>query len=187
MRKLTTIVTLVALLVMASVCWAQRNPQGPGSFDFQRCHHKDKPGPGIGMGVHTDRPGMQMILAVADEIKLTDDQKAKMEKMLVDFQLAKVDQRAKVKKAGIRLKALMHDESADENEIMATIDEVTRLKADLQKMRYRHQREIHKLLTDEQIDKLKELRKEKMKKFKGLHGGRGPGEPGMGFGSGSGD
>jgi len=117
---------------------------------------------------------------------LTDEQKARLEKMLVDFQLAKVDQRAKVKKAGIRLRALKHDESANENEVMAAFDEVARMKADLHKMCYRHHREARNLLTDDQIDKLKELHKERMKKckgpYQGPHGGKGPGGAGMGFG-----
>ena len=186
MRKLTTI-TLAALLVMSAVSWAQHGPQGPGRCDFQRGHHPDRPGRGMGMGMHADTPGIGMILAVADEINLTDEQKEKLERMMVDFKLAKVDQRAKVEKAKIRLKVLKRDENANENEVMATIDEVARMKADLHKMCYRHHREVRSLLTDEQIDKLKELRKERMKKHKGPRQGprhgMGPGGPGYGLGS----
>ena len=181
MRKLMSL-TLAALLVMSSVALAQPGWGGRGHCDSPGWHHPERPRLGQGMGMRDGMPGVQMILAAADDIKLTDEQKARLEKMQVDFQLAKVDQRAKVKKAGIRLRALKHDESANENEVMAAIDEVARMKADLHKMRYRHQRGIHNLLTDEQIDKLKELCKEKMKKFKGPHGGKGTGGPGMGFG-----
>jgi len=174
--------TLAALLVASSVSWAQSGPHGGGHWDRPGWCHPDKPGSGRCMGMRDGMPGVQMILAAADDIKLTDEQKVRLEKMLVDFQLAKVDQRAKVKKAGIRLRALKRDKSANENEVMAAIDEVARMKADLHKMRYRHQRGIHNLLTDDQIDKLKELRKVRMKKFKGPHGGKGTGGPGMGFG-----
>ena len=181
MRKLMSF-TLAVLLVVSSVSWAQRGPREGGHCDRPGWHHPDRPGPERGTEMRDGMPGVQMILAAADDIKLTDEQKARMEKILVDFQLAKVDQRAKVKKAGIRLRTLKRDKSVNENEVMAAIDEVARMKADLHKMRYRHQRGIHNLLTDEQIDKLKELRKERMKKFKGPHGGMGPGGPGMGFG-----
>jgi Spy/CpxP family protein refolding chaperone len=174
--------TLAALLVTSSVALAQSGWGGRGHCDSPGWHHPEKPRLGQGMGMRDGRPGVQMILAAADDIKLTDEQKARLEKMLVDFQLAKVDQRARVKKAGIRLRALKRDKSANENEVLSAIDEVARMKADLHKMRYRHQREIHNLLTDEQIDKLKELRKVRMKKFKGRHGGMGPGGAGMGFG-----
>ncbi len=185
MRKLMCF-TLAALLATSSVSWAQRGPHGGGHGDRPGWCHPDKPGSVGGMGMRDGMSKVRMILAAADDIKLTDEQKARLEKMQVDFQLAKVDQRAKVKKAGIRLRALKRDKSANENEVMAAIDEVARMKADLHKMRYRHQREIHNLLTDEQIDKLKELRKVRMKKFKGAykgtHGEKGTGGPGMGFG-----
>jgi len=185
MRKLLSF-TLAALLVMSSVALAQPGWGGRGHGDGPTWNHPERPRLGQGMGMRDGMPGVRMILAAADDIKLTDEQKARMEKMLVDFQLAKVDNRANIKKAEIRLRTLKRDKSANENEVMASIDEVARMKADLHKMRYRHHREIYNLLTDEQIDKLKELRKERMKKFKGAHkgphGGMGPGGPGMGFG-----
>lgn len=124
-----------------------------------------------------------MILAVSDEISLTAAQKEKLEQMLVDFNLEKVDQQAMVKKAKIRLRALMRDENAGEREVMTAIDDMSRLKADLHKMRYRHHNEIRDLLTDKQINRLKELRKERQTKCKGQRPGmrRGHGGPGYGF------
>ena len=104
-----------------------------------------------------------------------------LETMMVEFKLAKVDQQAKVEKAEIRLRALKHDKNSNESEVMAAIDETACMKADLHKMRYRHQREIHNLLTDEQIDKLKELRKERMKKCEKPHRCMGFGEGKMKF------
>ncbi len=123
-----------------------------------------------------------MILAAADDIKLTDEQKARLEKMLVDFKLMLVDQRAKVQKAEIRLLALKRDQNAVESEVMAAIDEVARTKAELHKMHYRHRSEVHDLLTDGQIDRLQELRKERTRKLKGPRGGIDTGGAGMGFG-----
>lgn len=181
MRKLMSF-TLAVLLVASSVSWAQRGPHGGGHCDRPGWHHPDRPGPFRCMEMRDGPPGVRMILAAADEINLTDDQKARLEKMVVEFELAKVDQRAKVEKGEIRLKALMHDENADENEVMVAIDEVARTKAGLHKMRYRHHREIRGLLTDRQIDKLKKLRKEGMKKRKGSRHGMGPGGAGIGFG-----
>jgi Spy/CpxP family protein refolding chaperone len=126
-------------------------------------------------------PGIKMLLAVADEINLTSDQKDKLKKLMVDFKLAQVDQKAKVKKAEIKLRALMRDEDANDSEVMTAIDEVARLKAELQKLRYRHRKEVRSLLTAEQIEKLKELRKERREMMPEHHLGMGPGGPGYGF------
>jgi Spy/CpxP family protein refolding chaperone len=174
---------LVALLAISSVSWAQRGLNEGGHYDRQGWHDCDSPDPGRGMGMRDGMPGVRMILAAADDIKLTDDQKAKLEKMLVEFKLAEVDQRAKVEKAEIRLRALKLDKSAIESEVLAAIDEAASMKADLHKMHYRHQREVHNLLTDEQLDKLKELRKERMKKRQEPHHGMGPDEGRMRFDS----
>jgi Spy/CpxP family protein refolding chaperone len=181
MRRLMSFM-LAALLVTTSVSWAQRSPHGGGQCDRPGWHHPERPRLGQGMGMRDGMPGVRMILAAAEDIKLTDNQKAKLEKMKVEFKLAEVDQRAKVEKAEIKLRALKLDKSAIESEVLAAIDEATLMKADLHKMRYRHQREVRNLLTDEQLDKLKELRKERVKKFQKPHQGMGRGEGRMGFG-----
>ncbi len=166
MKKLMYL-TLAALLVMSSMALADPGCRGQGAVDRPGWHRPDGQCPGHPMGMRDGGPGLKMLLTVADEINLTDEQKGKLEQMMVDFNLKKVDQRAKIEKAEIRLRALMRDEKANENEVLATIDEVARVKADLHKMRYQHRKEVRSLLTDEQAAKLKELRKARMKKCQG--------------------
>jgi Spy/CpxP family protein refolding chaperone len=180
MTLLAATVLAVSSTVSAQPGWqARRGSDQPGR------HQADKPGFGRGMGMGHGLPGPGMLLQVADEISLTEAQKEKLEQMMVDFSLEKVDLRAELEKAQIKLQALMRDDKARETEVNAAIDDATRLKGELQKMRYRHHKEIRSLLTDKQIDRLKELRKEKQGKRKGAHpgmkSGMGHGSPGIGF------
>lgn len=189
MRKLT-LTTLIALLALASFAVAQ--PGGPG---HGKCGHPGMGpghGKGMGMGMKDGFPGVRMILMFEDEINLTADQKAKLEQMMVNHRLERIDKKALVKKAQVKLRALMMDENAPESKVMAAIDEVARLKADMRKMQYRHHQAVRSVLTSDQIDKLQTLRKERMERCrkpgmgpghgKGMGMGMGPCGQGMGYG-----
>jgi len=173
--------SLAALLGLSTMAFAGPGGGGQGCCDASKGPHSKMSGPCPDMRMHAGKPGVGMILKAADEIKLTEDQKGKLQQMAVVFELEKVDRHASVKKAEIKLRALMKDEKADENNVMNAIDEVARLKADLHKMLYRRHREIRNLLTDEQLNKLKELRKERKKECRGMKEGPHHGM-GMGFG-----
>ncbi|MFQ6007721.1 MAG: Spy/CpxP family protein refolding chaperone [Candidatus Zixiibacteriota bacterium] len=179
--KRVMILTIAAMLVSMTVVSAQPCIGGRGCCDRAGWNHPGKPGPGHGMGMPDGHDGQMMILKHADEIGLTDAQKEKLEQMIVDFNLEKVDLQAELKKAKIKLQALLRKEDARETEVYTAIDDATRLKAELHKMRYRHHKAIRNLLTDKQIDRLKELRKERREKMRGPHPGMGPGGPGFGF------
>ena len=176
MKKLLTL-TLILALAATTVVMAQPAPRGGGNCD----------GPGFGpqggkhhgMGMHKrDGAGLRMILAHGDEIGLTDQQREQLEKMQFDFQTQRVDQKASLEKAEIKLRTLMRDE-ADEAQVMAAIDNVSKLKADMQKMRYKHRMEAKSVLTEDQATKLKELRKNCRDFNKQRPGGQGRG-PGFG-------
>jgi len=169
--------TVAGLLVLSSVTLAQPSRGGRGQPDQPAWHHPERPGPQHGPQVRAGMPGVKMILAMADDINLTDEQKAKLEQMVVTFNLEKVDQRAKAEKAKIKLRALMRDENAKEIEVNAAIDALAGLKAELQKMHYRHHKEVRSLLTEVQIDKLKQLRQEKRQQMKGQRSGKVQGSP----------
>jgi len=163
MKKLT-IILLIALLIPAGYAFGQGRwldkdsdkevvivqGKGPGG---------DGPGMGCGMGPGMRGRGMgpHGIMAMADELELTDDQIGKLQTMTTQFQLEKVDKDAAVKKARISLQALMRDD-ADEGKVFAAIDETSRLTADLRKMQHRHHQQMKALLTDEQREKLKNCR-----------------------------
>ena len=115
---------------------------------------------GHGMGMKGDGLGVKRILMVGDEINLTDEQEQRLEKMMDEFQVQRIDKQAEVKKARLGLQAMMRDE-ASESDVMQGIDNVSRLQADMHKMQYQHHQQVKSVLTQEQIDKLKELRKER--------------------------
>ncbi|UCE25083.1 MAG: Spy/CpxP family protein refolding chaperone [Candidatus Zixiibacteriota bacterium] len=157
MKKLLTL-TLILTLAAATIAVAQPAPCPPGccdghSFGAQGKHR------GIGHGMRGDAPGIKRILAMGDEINLTDQQRDQLENMMDEFRMEHVDRKAELQKAQIKLKALMRDE-ADEGEVNAAIDEVSELKAQMQKMRYANHQKAKSVLTQDQIDKLKQLCKD---------------------------
>jgi len=170
MRK--GIITLIALaLLMPVTLMAQGGPpdkpfypqgQGPGQYMMgqgHRGHH------GGGFGPMADRPGMGhhgggigLLLMVGDKIDLTDQQRDRLKEMQTEFQMSQIDRKAELEKAQVRLRTLRYDQDAAEGDVFRAIDEMSRLRADMQKMRYQHRQQIKAVLTDEQVEKLKELR-----------------------------
>ncbi len=159
MKKLT-IIMLIALLIPATTVLGQmRWHDRDGSCDmlFFEGRGLGQGGPGMGQGMRGHGQGPHGIMAMAEELGLTDDQKDRLQKMALENQLEMVDKRAAVRKAQIGLKALMLD-NANEGKVLAAIDEVARLKADVKKQQYRHRQQMKALLTDEQVKKLKNCR-----------------------------
>lgn len=135
-------------------------PRG-GSCDMPG--HRMKRGGGIGA-----------LLKNAEKLDLSDSQKDQLENLKFEFQMARIDQEAAIKKSQARLMRLKRDDTAPKAEVMEAIDLAAGAKAEMQKMRYSHRLEIKASLTKEQLEKLKELRLqersgpdgEKMKKGK---------------------
>lgn len=154
--KRILIISLVMAFAFTGVVAAQ---PGPGQKACcEKLHH----------GMKHDRMhngfGIKGLLRNAVEINLSDDQKEKLKTMEYNFQLERVDLEADVEKAQIELGSLMHDENASEQNVFKAIDKVTALKADIKKMHYRHRKAIGEVLTAEQKEQLKYLRKERMEK-----------------------
>jgi Spy/CpxP family protein refolding chaperone len=202
--KKAIIVMAAALLALPLTALAQKG-QGGAMCDGSG------PGPmgmGMGQGMHRHMPGhdgrwgrgdgggmaLFGLMRNADAIGLTDKQKADIKKMVESFQIDRIDRQAALDKAEVKLRGLMMDDKAVENDVLGQIDQVSKLKADLQKMRYQHHKQIQNVLTDEQKAKLKELRQTRMQGnsrsggHKGMPGrGMGHGmKPGMGQGQGQG-
>ena len=175
MKKLT-IIMLIALMIPATTALGQMRWQDQGGdrdFMFFQGKGSGFDGPGMGPRMRGHGQGPHGIMAMAEELGLTDDQKDRLQKMALGNQLEMVDKRAAVKKAQIGLKALMLDD-ANEGKVFAGIDEVARLKADVKKQQYRHRQQMKALLTDEQVKKLKECRFESREfHFMGKPGRRG--------------
>lgn len=175
MKKLLVLTTIL-VLGLSSVLLARPGQRGdkdcmmggPGMMGPNKMMMKDMDCcKGMGMMNH-QKPGIKIILAMSDTLNLTDAQQLKLQEMMVNFQLERVDQTAKLKKAQIKLKALMRNDNAAENDVMTAIDNVASLKAEMKKMAYRHMEEAKKVLTKAQIGQLKQLRQERMKCSKNI-------------------
>ena len=130
-------------------------------------------GMGMRMGPHAGM-GPRMLLMNADELELTDAQKTQLETMATQFQIDRVDKRAALEKAEIQFRSLMMKGDASQKDVDAAIDNVAGLRADMQKMRYAHVLKAKGVLTAGQIDKLKEIRKNRWTKrgFGAMRGDR---------------
>jgi Spy/CpxP family protein refolding chaperone len=182
MKRIITLGSLVVLLaaVPAMAFHGHRAPQPAG------------PGGGMGPGMDGDHIGPRILLHHADEIGLEDAQKKEIMAMMEKFGTARIDKEAELEKAQIRLRHLHMNEASDD-EILGVMDTVGRLKLEIKKMAFKHRRAVLAKLTDEQKDKIKELRQDMMKKrHQGCRGdgsgkglGMGPGQghgPGRGMG-----
>jgi len=196
------IITLMAVaLLIPLATFAQPGPsdepfcpkghgmgQGPG----QACQHGPGPmGPGNcckggGPGFGDDgQPPLERLLILADELGLNEQQREQLKKMQVDFRMQMIDREAEVEKAELRLRAMMMDKDAAEAEVGRAIDDVARLRADVQKLRYGHRKQMRSVLTDEQFEKLQKMREERHEEKTEQGMGMGQGH-GMGMGHGMG-
>ena len=107
------------------------------------------------------RDGIRMILRLSDEINLTDKQESQLEELSTQFQVERIDIQAEIQKAQVELRASMKNDEVPEKSVFEQIDKVSGLKADAQKMRYRHHQTIKNLLTVEQQEKLEDLREDR--------------------------
>lgn len=113
--------------------------------------------------------GIGMVLRRAEEFNLTPEQAAKLSKMRVEFELEKVDLRAALSKAQIIFRSLIRDIDSSEQDVMAAIDKLAAAEADMRKMRYRHLKETHKVLSQDQLKGLRDFHKQqKSEKIKSM-------------------
>jgi periplasmic protein CpxP/Spy len=130
--------------------------------------------------------GEQMRKPWAEQLGLTDEQKAQVRQIMLDTRKKNIDVEAKQKLARIELQELMGADTPDQKKIDAKVDELSQIRTTLMHNRINTLLAVQKVLTPDQRKKAKELRP-----F-GPHGGSGHfGGPGMmmrrgGFGRGSG-
>ena len=189
MKKAIIIVMALALaLPLTSFAqWGPGSPNCDGDGPGPRHHGMrqgggDGFGPGHGRMGGRDGMGIHMLLRNADEIGLNEEQQTELKTMAETFRLEQIDRKAALEKARVKLHSLMADDNAVEREVNAQIDELARLRADMQKMRYAHRQAVKQVLNDEQLDKIKELRKQRFEDRPGRGDGRGDGRKGRGRG-----
>ena len=108
------------------------------------------------------------IMKAADELGLTDQQIDKLEELGYQHQKEMIGKQAAVKEAKLEMKELMRKDNVDEKAAMAKQEKVLQAKADIARAMLKHKLAARKVLTEEQFDKWK-----KMKRGKGHL--RGPG------------
>jgi Spy/CpxP family protein refolding chaperone len=95
---------------------------------------------------------------IAEELKLTDDQKAKLHDIGEGLARKGIQARADMELAHLDMAKLLRADSPDRDAIAAKIDEISRLRATHMKQALDAGIEARKVLTADQLKKLKELR-----------------------------
>ena len=128
------------------------------------------------MGPKGGGPALERI---ADEIELTDEQLEEIENIRYESELESVDMHAELKKEEIELRHLMDFEDFSRQEIMAQAEKVGEMKQELQLNKMDARLRSLEVLTDEQREKMKDLRRESTREgIKKMHSDGGKGCPG---------
>ena len=85
-----------------------------------------------------------------DELKLTDEQKSKLQNLFFEFRKTQADIAGKLNKARIELQELLSAEKLDKAAIDKKIDEISNYQKELTKNRANHWINIQQVLTPEQ-------------------------------------
>lgn len=101
----------------------------------------------------------QMLLRLKAELKLTDDQVKKIEKMSLNFQESVIKRMADTKVMEIRLANYLQGDKINKKTVEKMIKDIAMMKADMQIDRIYHFLDIKSVLTPEQIKKAEELKK----------------------------
>ncbi len=157
--KAKTVIIAIALLLIASTTFAQMF--GP-RFGFP---------PDDGMW-------QRGITRLYDELKLTDEQKAKLQNLFFEFRKNQADIAGKLNKARIELQELLAAEKPDKSAIDRKLDEISGYMKELSKNRVERWLNIQQILTPEQ----RKILRERFGYGFGLRGGfYGWGKPGKGL------
>ncbi len=103
---------------------------------------------------------------IAGKIGLSDQQKQQLEKISLDGRLKMIDLRADLEKQHVILGPMLRAFHPDEAQVLAQIEKVSQAQAALEKERVQTMLDSRNVLTEEQWNKLKNVRME-------FHRGRG--------------
>jgi len=165
-RRLLLTLALLGLLVIAytpafaqapddsefdeeAIVAGNMGPDG-GDFDInEEMILADDMGPGMGMGMQGHGGGLA---AIADDLELTKDQRKQLEDLTVNFRKEVIPMRAQMQVMHIDLQQLIRSD-AKRTEIDAKIDQIGKLRTDLQKRSVGLRLAMRGVLTPEQRDK----------------------------------
>jgi Spy/CpxP family protein refolding chaperone len=175
MRKFLTALTIMGFLFLTVGAYAQQPPAKPEK------PAKPEPGPG------------GPLANLKDFLKLTPEQEAKLKDMQKVGQDEQKAFRNEMQKLRGELNPLLKDPKADQNKINSLVDQIAKLGADRTKKVLANRNPLQKILTPEQLEKLKNAPARMMggrgrgPGMQGMRQGMGQGMgPGMGWGMGPG-
>lgn len=94
---------------------------------------------------------------VAQQIGLTDDQKAKMDDIFQQNRLQLIDLHAALQKQEVLLRPMLEADQPDESKVLSQIDAIAQARAELEKANARMLFGIRKVLTPDQWKKLQAM------------------------------
>ena len=110
--------------------------------------------------------GAKMMIGEKIRSILTDEQAKKWDDIRIRYAKERNELKAKLKNARLDLHQILSAQRVpDEKKLYAKLDEIQRLENQLKRNRIAQQIEFRKLITDEQWDKLKEMKKKGMKRM----------------------
>ncbi len=117
----------------------------------------------------------EMMARLCDNLDLTDDQQAKVEKLTVETKSETKALRQKLREMRKEMHWLWNAENPNEDAIMTNIEEMSAVKLELKKIGAELRLDIYALLTPEQKAKAVELKEQHRERRKGMKGKRGRG------------
>jgi Spy/CpxP family protein refolding chaperone len=156
---------LIASLSLAGMALAQ----GPGGGPGRGPGPGSQSGPDHQFGEH--RPPFERAFGgpgtqgrwwnnpkIAEQLKLTDEQKKAFDDILLQHRTTLIDLRGNVEKAELAMEPLIRDDQPNEAKILAQIDKVAQSRAELEKANARYLLAIRSKLTPEQWKQVQAFR-----------------------------
>lgn len=107
-------------------------------------------------GIPPDDAWQRGITRLYDELKLTDEQKTKLQNLFFEFRKTQADIAGKLNKARIELRELLSAEKIDKSAIDKKVNEISDYVRELSKNKVNHWLNVQQVLTPEQRKILRE-------------------------------
>lgn len=100
-----------------------------------------------------------------DNLKVTDKQRAEIDKLIDEYQKTMIDLRSELKKLYIDMKSEWKSSKPDKRKLESLQDKINDIRNKMSKQRLNHWFDIYNLLDETQKEKFRELRSEFFSKF----------------------
>ncbi len=152
MKRILIALTAALLLPLA----AHAQPGGPGGPGFGRG------GPGNGMGF-----GLRMLDRAADVLDLDDATRKKIKELTYNAERASIPLRGRLQAAELDLRHALDQDKPDRADVMRKLEEVGKLKLQMQQYHVGLLLDVRALLTPEQVRQLQQMRGKQGKRGRG--------------------